>query len=844
MKRLTIIAVLCIMVFLSSGCTGSLSVASLSDYRKEAVAYTALGGTGSLLPDTKDTEELTLAGENEYLQMYYQESTAAVSIFDRRSGTWWHTNPADGNESLSPEAQSQITMDTVNSSGVIRHYTSYSDSLMMRQVQFTAADNKLTVTYVFGNTGPDLTGIPRKLTGERYNALYERMDEEGQKRLRNRYEYDENTDIWSLKETNLTKDMTEKLKQSLDSIGYSEQELAADHAAAGVENVEEESGGFTFPLEYILQDDSLLVRINGENIQIPKNEFVTSLNVLKYFGALASGQEGYLLIPDGSGALVGTDPVKGNVGLYRQRIYGQDEAMTNVSQGSNQQQDILLPVFGISRPTGGVLAVIEDNEASAFIEATGVGYLDNFATAAACFEINAAENIGLSASDRSTFWISTESRYQGNSDIRYVFLEPEKSDYSSMAGYYRQYLQRYGGLRPMEETAGDLPLFMETVGAVSTQVSTAGFLHNADVVLTAYEDHIAMLEQLSQQGVNTVNVLLTGWMEGGIDQPLADEAALMKELGGEQGFRALTEYASQSGGRICLYPEVLLNSMSPEDSLWKRSQYGALTLGQKKSTLEQYDIVTGQQEDEETFRPLVSPGFQKALTTQFLSSFQPLGAGGLCIGDLAQNVYSDYNNRQEALRQYALAQSKDILKTAAQEAGGLLLRSPNNVSAPLSRVFSDVPSSSSSYLLSSESVPFYQMVFHGTADYAMEDLNNSADFREGLLKCVEYGACPKFKFIYREDDRLRFGEYHWLKAADFGQMLEQAAESYTYVNQLLGPVRTAEMVRHEKLAEGVYATDYDNGYTIYVNYNSETVEWQGVSIPGRDAVLQETGGGL
>lgn len=843
MKRLALIAVSCIPILLFSGCAGTLSLVPPSDRRKEAVSYAALGGTGDRLPGAADTEGLTPVGENGYLQLYYREDTAAVSVFDRRSGTWWHTGPADETGSLSAEAKSQISMDTVDQSGIIRHYASFDGALLMHRVQFAAADGRLTVTYTFGNTGPDLTGIPRKLTGERYTALADRMDAEGKKRLKNRYEYDGSTDIWTLKEKNLTKDMTDKLKQALDSIGYSEQELAADHAATGVEVAEEGNGQFVIPLTYVLQDDSLLVRIDGEGLQIPKNEYVTSLNVLKYFGCLSAGEEGYLLIPDGSGALIDASPVKGSVGLYKQRVYGRDEAMSSTSQGSNRQQEVLLPVFGISRPTGGMLAIIEDSEAAASIEATGVGYLDDFATVGAGFEINAAEDIGLSASDRSTFWISTESRYPGNAEVRYVFLTPEESDYSGMAGCYRRYLQRYGGLRPMAATSGDLPLFMETVGAVSMQVSTAGFLHDADVALTTYGDHIAMLRQLSARGVDTVNVLLTGWMEGGIDQPLADKATLMKELGGERGFRALTAYAAESGGQIRLYPEVLLCSMSPDDSLWERSRYAALTLGQKKSILAQYDIVTGQQEDEDLSRTLISPNYRESLTARFLSSFSRLEVGGLCIGDLAKTVYSDRNNKREVLRQYALLQSGDILKTAAQEAGSLLLRSPSNVTAPFSQVFSDVPASSGSYFLSSRSVPFYQLVFHGAADLAMDDLNSSASLREGVLRCVEYGACPKFKFTYRQDDRLRSGEYHWLKAADFDRWLEQTAESYAYIEQLLSPVRSAEMLRHEQLAEGAYAVGYGNGYTIYVNYGTQAVTWQDVTIPAQDAVIRKTGGG-
>lgn len=834
-------ALACTVAILGSGCAGGLSAAPMPESRREAVCYAALGGAGALEPEAEDVEGLVAAGGNAYLRLYYRESTAGVSVFDRRSGAWWHTNPETGAD-LSPEAQSQVTIDSVDSAGVIRHYTSYSDSLMKRQVAFAAAAEALTVTYVFGNTGPDLTGIPRKLTGERFAEISGRMDDTGKSRMNRRYIYDDGTGLWSLKETNLTKDMTEKLKESLDSIGYSEKELASDHAAAGVGDLEEEAGGFEIPVEYRLQEDSLLVRIDTEHMRIPKNEYITSLNVLKYFGALAGGEEGYLLIPDGSGALVDTKPVKGSVGLYRQRVYGPDEAASSLSQGSNRQNRILLPVFGISRRDGGVLAVIEDSEASAFIEATGVGYLTDFATVGACFEINAAENIGLSASDRSTFWISTERRYAGNAEVRYVFLEPGTSDYSGMAVRYREYLRRYGGLSPMPEESGDLPLFMETVGAVSTQVSTAGFLHDAYVPLTSYADNAAMLERLSELGVDTVALILSGWMEGGMEQPLAEDAALMRELGGEKGFGALTAYAAETRGRVRLYPELLLNSMSPEDSLVKRGRYGALTLGQKKSLLETFDLVTGMPEDEETFRPLVSPCYQASLMERFLTSFSRLNAGGLCIGDLAGTVYSDYNNKREALRQDALIQSREILKLAADNTGGLMLRAPHNLAAPLSRIFSDVPDSSSGYLLAGESVPFYQMVFHGSADYAMGDLNTAADFRESLLRLVEYGACPKFKFTCRSGEGLRFGEYHDLRAADFGLHAHLAAESHAYVNGLLGPVRSAAMLRHEKLDDRLYAVSYDNGYRIYVNYRAETVEWQGVTIPAQDAVILEVGG--
>lgn len=93
-------ALTCIMALTVSGCTGTLSAAQLSDTRREAVTYAALGGTGTLQPDPEATEGRILAGENAYLQLYYRESTAVVSVFDWRSGEWWHTNPEDGADTL------------------------------------------------------------------------------------------------------------------------------------------------------------------------------------------------------------------------------------------------------------------------------------------------------------------------------------------------------------------------------------------------------------------------------------------------------------------------------------------------------------------------------------------------------------------------------------------------------------------------------------------------------------------------------------------------------------------------------------------------------------------------
>ena len=49
--------------------------------------------------------------------------------------------------------------------------------------------------------------------------------------------------------------------------------------------------------------------------------------------------------------------------------------------------------------------------------------------------------------------------------------------------------------------------------------------------------------------------------------------------------------------------------------------------------------------------------------------------------------------------------------------------------------------------MTDETVPFYQLVFHGYAAYAGAPLNLSYDFETDLLRLIEYGGTPYFQLM-------------------------------------------------------------------------------------------------
>lgn len=820
-----IIALVLTTLFLLSGCKNT-TINKQSFQKRDELIYRTIQSVGDLKPDDKQIKDWKKALENEYLILYYREDTAAVRVFDKRNGSIWDSNPESNN--LNNAALSQITLSTISAKGVIKDYTSHFDSLLKNQVTFKC-DDVLTVIYTFGNMKPDLSGVPSRLTNKRFIELQKRVEQKGAntKLLERRYIQGDDG-VWTRKAT-ITTDQSKKLRELFEDIGYTAQELAEDAKLAG-NSITEESTGFSIPLSYRLENDSLLVSISGKDMVYPSTEIITSLSVLGYFGALKENENGYFLIPNGSGALVDTSVQ--NVDDFSLNIYGTDYTIP-VERESGRDVHNLMPIFGISRDKNGVFAIVEDNDAVASVNVSKSGSVDRFNTVNASFAVNTVENIGLSTDSVSKFYVTSKNHYEGNTQIRYIFLSEEYHTYSGMAAVYRDYLNN-NSKRKLLSKNGDIPLFLETVGAVKGEASTLGFVHKKDIALTTFENDIAILNDMNNAGLNDVRLILSGWMNGGENQNLADSVNIVSVLGGEKGILSLLKEAELKNYKV--YPKILLNTFSNSDSIITKNLYASKTLGNEKSMYYVYDKLTGNALVDSSQRYLLSPVKQQEVSIKLLNDLKKKSLTTILIDDLSSTIYSDFSNKQEFLRQESLLQSEKIVSDFSDNLSELMLTAPNVNTASYSEVYTDVPLSSGSYKILKCSVPFYQMVYHGYAQYSSESLNFSADFRTNLLKCAEYGACPKFRFIYDTNSALSPDEQTQYYAASYTRWKALVIEAYKELNELLSAVKNSSMLKHTMIEDGVYCIEYDNGVSIYVNYNDIAVQVDNMKIPPMKAI--------
>ena len=87
-----------------------------------------------------------------------------------------------------------------------------------------------------------------------------------------------------------------------------------------------------------------------------------------------------------------------------------------------------------------------------------------------------------------------------------------------MAKAYRDYLVKNGTLTQLkpEEVEENIPVYIETFGAIETTKKFLSIPYKTNVALTSFADIKTMYEELSENGVDNINFILTGYAKGGL----------------------------------------------------------------------------------------------------------------------------------------------------------------------------------------------------------------------------------------------------------------------------------------------------------------------------------------
>jgi hypothetical protein len=584
--------------------------------------------------------------------------------------------------------------------------------------------------------------------------------------------------------------------------------------------------GFTIPIQVKIENDYVETKIIREGIK-EANMGLVWVRLFPFFGAeyTAAGQDGYMFIPDGAGALVRFKDNQLNVNkIYDEAVYGQDHTFAGLSNNRNK---IVMPVFGMKTGSKGFVAIVHDGDEYTNIVAAPAGVLSdyNWVTAQMNFRSSFLQFTTRNTNVPDSWGYIDYNRdelFGSDRVVRYYMLESQKSDYVGMAQTYRQYLMKEKGVKPVTVSNPNIPMHVNFIGADQED----GLVTSRYLNLTTTDDAIQMVNSLHDKGITNMSLTFKGWQKGGISA-FGNTFPVDSRIGGDKGMKAFIDNAHNYGLPVYLEAEYALNNTGGAG--FDEKYHAIVNLAGRNQK------VSALYNRERT--PAVSYKFAEEMVKKDLNQYKAMGVDGIAVNILGQRLSSDYNSGFGSTRDEARDVQERILKTIKESLGGVEGKYSNLYALPHMNYIQTLVYDHSYDLFTDEAVPFVQIATHGLVSYSSEFVNNRQEDVHDFLRDIEYGAEPSFIFTREESKKYvnSFGIRYYNTYYPYWETF--AVEQYKRYNEALGDVQNQFIADHKTLALGVKETTYENGTRVIVNYNLEPYRSGDLAVPAQNFIV-------
>ncbi|KUP25653.1 DUF5696 domain-containing protein [Paenibacillus sp. DMB5] len=814
----------------------------------EVTAELEAGSELAALPDSSGgVPGMILAADDAELSLYYNAETTEIAVKDKRSGQIWYSNPEGRNEDTLASGfekellSSQLTVLFRDAVGTLESYTNFAQSISSKQFTAESLKNGLRITYTIGDTSAGIDALPQYISQARLEEkVLSKLDASTAKYVATRYYPKEGSpDIMERIDAQVSKPLVlKKMTAAFVLAGYSAEDLAQDNAENGIGGSSGSSKpNFVIPLEYRLEEGSLVVTVPVNQVKESGQYQIRSLELLNMFGAADRLTDGYMLVPDGSGSLIRLNNGKVKEEQYVQRVYGPDPNDNSYRRGQ-VSQNARMPVFGMKAGDGAWFAVIEKGDAIASIAADISGKKNSYNFIHSSYSLRGEDELELyTGATIQEIQLLSEEIYKGDIQVRYSFLSGDKASYSGMAELYRDKLVAEKALTPLAEEQS-IPFYLDMLGAVDKQKSLLGVPYRSEISMTSFRQAALIAGQLKQDGIGRLLMRYTGWSAKGVNHSTPDKLKTESVLGSRSELTALRDQLTQAGGT--LFPDVAFQQIYHNDGGFTPSSDAARFVTREEAQLYPYNRALNRMDMTLGGYYLLSPAKLPYYVNSFMDKYAGFGMEGVSLRDLGNVLSSDFRASRVIQRETAKAIVKEQLDRISQDVDQTMVSGGNAYAWPYADHLINVPVSSSGFALTDETVPFYQMVVHGFISYtgAPVNLSDEQDMHTQLLHSIELGSAPYFSWSYEPSSKLKFTHFDSLYAASYQDWYEQAVSMYKEVNEVLAPVQHAQIVNHIRHQEGVVEVQYSNGISFYVNYTGKDVSVQGTTVGAGQYVIE------
>lgn len=571
---------------------------------------------------------------------------------------------------------------------------------------------------------------------------------------------------------------------------------------------------FGLGVEIRLENDELVVRVPEYSIKEEKEgSYISTVSIFPFMGYTYLGEEaGYMLIPDGNGALIYLEDKEGRYATgFSHMIYGADEGLTSSVKTSElwdqfsmvtDANNVLAPIFGMAHTDDeqAYLAIVESGDERCSIECQPNGVMVAYNRCFAKFLLRDVFVQPLNNSNSGTVKTVENDRLHTDLQVRYCLLSGEEANYSGMANTYRDYLLENGQITKVD-------------CSYSTRVDVLGveqeefLMGTTDVAMTTVDQLEQILQQMQQAGISNALTIYKGWQNGGLYNYPIKKYKTDSAIGTTAALTDLIQAQKQNGYDIYLYNNALLVN---DDT--NANTYDVVKMVNKRT----YKMELNEQVYDLFYYLL--PAKAGANLETFVGSLADKGVNTLALAGITDTIFS-YTTRSVYYSRTDSMESFIQTVKSAGETCELLLETPNAYLWKYADAFLDMPLGSSDYLYVDQDIPFLSMVLKGVLPVYSDYVNFEANKTVNFLQMVEAGIYPSFYVAHENSSKLIYTNSSDLYSLEFESYADTIAQYDQAFRALAQKTADANIIGHETLQSGLVKVTYSNNVVIYVNYN-------------------------
>lgn len=822
-----------------------------NDYKENLSSYIYEEGTDfkPIKEGKSDVAGMELAAESTELKLYVNTESGEIAVVDKRNGQITYSNPAAADEdSIATETnknylKSQLILEYFNTSRILGTLDSYSYCTSRGQLSAESIENGVRLIYTIGDLTSATGIVPQYISKDTLDRVMGSLSESDAKFVGKKYiESDVADDYMELLESAVKgASQLRKLNKYFEEAGFTEEEYMEEMMNSGVDGAVPIS--FSVPLEYRLDGDALTASIPMDQVEEYGGGALFRIQMLRYFGTAGTDEEGYMLVPNGSGSLIYFNNGKESAANYSEYVYGMDPVAADYTVLENTE-DIKMSLYGIFREGSGIFATIEDGASLSYLTAGVSGKINDYNYVYPTFVVRGNDKLAMfgTTGNEAELPIVEKQFYQSKLQIRYTMLEGEDADYAGAANYYREKLLSEGVLHNMDSESGDIKFYYDVLGGVAMTRYFLGVQYEGLYPMTTFKQAEEMSDDLLAGGISNQVMNYQGWMNGGYYHDVVDKVKVPLKLGGKSGLEDLSQKVAENGGSF--YADTAFQKVTYISSRYSSTNetsryYGTgyvVELGLVNPANMRKTSGLGYAENHYF---LVSPKFLVRYVDKFSRKAARLDIDGISLRDLGNEVHSDKRRTNVIDREMALDVVDGQLQKISETTGKkILLNDANDYAFSYADDIINAPLTDNDYYIVDERIPFYEMLIHGCIDYSgtVINLSDTYDRADVTLSLIENGASPHFMFSAEDASEIKYTGLNRFYATTYSNWKEDAISIYQEVNEALKPVSGAIMKDHEILSENVRAVTYDNGVVIYVNTGTEDETVNGITVPARSYI--------